>query len=186
MASLHKLKRQRVDLTGSEKGKICEVHQKLPELKHEELAKYMVEYHEFRLVSRSTISKLHDEQQKWLKVDSKLPEGSSRRSREPKWPEFAKALPTWFGQVREMKGTLSDVLLRKAHEFRRLIDISERDFKLSNGWLARFKARYGIAAYRDFHGESTDAVAPGAAITIFKLPDFVNCHNEAVEVDYIG
>jgi hypothetical protein len=171
LTSMDKSKRARVDLSGSEKREICLVHKKHPGLTHEELAEYMVKNKSgFKLVNRSTISKILKEQEKWLKVDTKLREGTNKRAREAKFPQLEKALLIWFAQIRARKGIISDVvLLKKAEEFRTSLGISKAEFKLSHGWFGNFKSRNRIASHY-LRGESSDANVEGVRTAISKVP----------------
>lgn len=56
--------RKRIDLSTSDKKKICEVYKTHPSLKHEDLVEYMVDQHKFRLVDWTTISKILREKEK--------------------------------------------------------------------------------------------------------------------------
>jgi hypothetical protein len=76
----NKSTRKRVDLSTSDKRKICEVHKAHPCVKHEDLAQYMVDQHKFKLVDRTTISKILRSKEKWMNVDTCVREGSVRRA----------------------------------------------------------------------------------------------------------
>ena len=94
---MDKSKRAKVDLSGSEKKEICLVHKKHLGLTHEELAEYMVKNKfGFKLVNCSTISNILKEQEKWLKVDTKLRERTSKKAYKAKFPQLEKALLIWF------------------------------------------------------------------------------------------
>jgi hypothetical protein len=84
MASNSTHKRQRVDLSASDKKKICEVHKSFPALKHEALAQHMVSQHGFKLVDRTTISKIVREKEKWMTIETSAREGSMHRARDEK------------------------------------------------------------------------------------------------------
>lgn len=161
--------RHRVDLSGSEKRKICEVHQKFPSLTHSELAQHMVEHHGFRLVNRTTITKILEHSEKWLEFEPEIHQGERKRSMHSKYPQLEKALMLWFAQIRARRGILNDAMLyEKAAEFRDAFGISPEDFKLSPGWLWKFKLRHGIACH-NLHGESSDADAHGVCVSQHKL-----------------
>lgn len=84
MASNSTCKRQCVDLSAADKKKICEVHKSLPAVKHEALVQYMVSQHGFKLVDRTTISKIVREEEKWLTIETSARKGSVLRSRDGK------------------------------------------------------------------------------------------------------
>ncbi len=83
--------RKRVDLSASDKRKICEVHKAYPSLKHEELAQYMVDQHKFKLVDRNTILNILRSKKKWVNVDTRVREGNVRRARVGKWPQLERS-----------------------------------------------------------------------------------------------
>lgn len=177
MPSPSKPKRQRVDLTWDEKRKICEVQIEKPTFTHSELAKYMVEHHGFRLVNRSTISKILDEADKWLEVQPNVREGKTRRVRDAKWPQVDKALMLWVGQIRARRGVISDAMLvEKATEFRDAFGISKNDFKLSHGWLEKFKSRHEVSC-QNLQTESVDADAHGVGVAHAKLLAIIAAHS---------
>ena len=89
--------RKRVDLSTFDMRKICEVHKAHPNLKHEDLAQYMVDQHKFKLVDWTTISKTFCSKEKWVNVDTCVREGNVRRARVGKWPRLEKTLILWFG-----------------------------------------------------------------------------------------
>ena len=72
---------KRVDLSAYDKRKFSLVHKAHPSLKHEDLAQYMVDQHKFKLVDRTTISKILHAKEKWLNVGTNLRGGSVRRAR---------------------------------------------------------------------------------------------------------
>lgn len=173
MPSPSKPKRQRVDLTWDEKRTICEVQNEKPTLTHSELAKYMVDHHGFRLVNRSTISKILEESDRWLEVSPNVREGKTRRVRDAKWPQVDKALMLWVGQIRARRGGISDAMLvEKATEFRDAFGISKTDFKLSHGWLEKFKSRHGVSC-QNLHGELVEVDTLGGGAAHAKLLEIV-------------
>ena len=169
MGSPTKPKRQRVDLTGYEKKRICEVHREHPSMSHSKIAQFMVAEHGFKLVDRTTISKILDHSDKWLQVEADEHHGQTKRARHSRFPQVDKALMMWYGQVRARRGIINDAMLsEKAAEFRDAFGISPEDLKLSSGWLWKFKSRYGIASH-NLHGESGDVDAHGVGVSHFKL-----------------
>lgn len=73
--------RKSMDLSTSDKKKICEVHKAHPSLKQEDLTQFMVDQHKFRLVDQTTISKILCGKEKWLSVDIFVREVNVRRVR---------------------------------------------------------------------------------------------------------
>ncbi|OAE33101.1 hypothetical protein AXG93_3896s1000 [Marchantia polymorpha subsp. ruderalis] len=130
----------------------------------------MVDQHKFKLVDWTTISTILRGKEKWLSVDTSVREGSVRRARVGKWPKLKKALVLWFGQVRARRGVVTDdVIMSKSMELRNSFGICDIDFKLSHGWLQKFKTQHGIKCYY-LHGESGDADEVGVAFAMAKIP----------------
>ena len=166
-------KRQRVDLTGEEKKTICEVHLQNPSLSRGALAEFMVKHHGYRLVDRTTISKILGQSRRWLQVQCDVHEGKIKRVKDVKFPQIEKALLVWYGQVKAMRGIVNDRMLsQKALEFRDAFGISEKDLKLSHGWLDKFKARHGIVCH-NLYGEASDVDAHGVGVSQAKLPAII-------------
>ena len=68
---------------------------------------------------------------------------------------------------------IDDVLVRKADELRESLSITDTDFKISHGWLQRFKLRHEIACHY-LHGEAGDAdAAAGVALAMEKMPSIL-------------
>ena len=65
-----------------------------------------------------------------------------------------------------------NVLVRKAEELRESLSITDTDFKISHGWLQRFKLRHGIACHY-LHGEARDTDAAEVALAIEKMPSIL-------------
>ncbi|OAE23210.1 hypothetical protein AXG93_1630s1250 [Marchantia polymorpha subsp. ruderalis] len=59
--------------------------------------------------------------------------------------------------------------MSKAMELRDAFGICDTEFKLSHGWLQKFKTRHGIKCYY-LHGESVDAYEVGVALAMAKIP----------------
>lgn len=63
----------------------------------------------------------------------------------------------WISTAEQKQLTLTgEVIRQKALEFATLLGVSEDEFKASEGWLSRFKARSGIRNYR-IHEEAESA-----------------------------
>ena len=83
----------------------------------------------------------------------------SYRNRPPKYPEVERRLSAWVRDMFIKQTNVADWLLcEKAQEIiNECNEVCERtakiDFKLSQGWLWRFKKRNGFKSYKS-HGES--------------------------------
>ncbi|CAG8443976.1 3299_t:CDS:2 [Cetraspora pellucida] len=105
---------------------------------------------------RSTVSKIL-KQTKWSEVQETSNTASALRITGPKFPQIEQALGMWIGTVEQQQLTLTgDVIRQKALYFATLLGVSENEFKASEGWLSRFKARAGLRNYR-IHGEAESA-----------------------------
>jgi hypothetical protein len=133
------------------KKKICQYHNEHPNVKHKELAIiFKIEN------SRSTITKILANKEKWLKEDTFGDAGQRVRIRVEKYHKTNEALSLWVTAAMENRLILSGAILQnKALTFAMNFD-DEKDFKASEGWLEAFKKRHGIRSYI-LHGESNSA-----------------------------
>jgi hypothetical protein len=110
---------------------------------------------------RSTVSKILKDRSKWLAMETAAGKNAHtakrRRLREAKFPKLERALSIWAEDVLGHGGVLSDDLLKsKAQKLMPLLDISENEFRVSAGWLEKFKKRAGLSS-RVTHGEAASA-----------------------------
>ncbi|CAG8605754.1 4009_t:CDS:2 [Gigaspora margarita] len=120
-----------------------------PNLKDEEIAA------EFDC-DRSTISKIL-KQKKWSEIQEISPTSNAFKTASPKFSQIERALEMWIGTVEQHKLTLTgEVIRQKALHFAALLGISEEEFRASQGWFTRFKARIGLCNHK-FHGEAESA-----------------------------
>ena len=105
--------------------------------------------------SQSTVSKILSQKEE-LKHDAAENKMKDRkRKRTGKADDVEKALYTWFADARARDAPVTTVILEeKARQFATALD--KPDFKVSNGWLCRWKTRNGIR-YKKAHGEKNDA-----------------------------
>ncbi|XP_071056808.1 tigger transposable element-derived protein 6-like [Onthophagus taurus] len=105
-------------------------------------------------VPRSTISRLL-QQENQLREEWSVWEGRngiSKRKRDGKDPEVEEALDQWFSVVN--KGNMNicgSVLKQKAEEIAKSLEHNE--FKATNGWLSRWKARHNVS-FKKEHNEN--------------------------------
>ena len=79
----------------------------------------------------------------WTKVEWH----TEKRHRSAHHGDMEKALFLWFSQTRTDNIPVTDDILReKAKKIGE--DLGITDFKFSNGWLCRFKARHGVSTSR--------------------------------------
>lgn len=81
------------------------------------------------------------------------PEGR-KKQRRVRFPEFEAAMLKFYA-VNDGKAIMTDaLLLEEARSIRSSLQIPEKDLKISNGWLEKFKLRHGIKQHV-MHGESS-------------------------------
>ena len=164
--------RKWINLSVFGKRKICEVHKAHPGLKDEDPATYMMDQHRFDLVDGTTINKILCAKEKWLNVDTNLRGGNVQRAWVEQWAQLLEFfLVLWFGHVRARR--LGELWLRMSLCIRLMnwkvsFGISGTDFKLSHGWLHKFKTWHGIKCCY-LHGESGDAHALAMTNILFML-----------------
>ena len=69
-----------------------------------------------------------------------------KRLRPAGYPEVEKALLKWFKSARDVNVPISGpFLMEKANDLAKLLGVPDGQFKISSGWLERFKERHGIS-----------------------------------------
>jgi hypothetical protein len=71
------------------------------------------------------------------------------------YPNVEKALDLWFKDARSQKIPINGPILQAKAELL-ASQMGHHDFKCSNGWLSRYKARHGYQ-FKAIQGESKDA-----------------------------
>lgn len=143
-------KRARIDLTASEKREIVLFSNAHGNKSQQEIANHFCAKWN-KSVKRRTIGDVLAKKEHWL---HEVSENSLKikRKRGGKNGDMEKALFLWFSSARAKNLPVSDEILRsKARFFGDSLQMDE--FSYSNGWLQRFKTRYGIASRR-LGGES--------------------------------
>ena len=148
-------------LSIEQKRNICTYHEKNKGIKQKQLIIYFTK--EFNLdqpIKSSTMSDIISNSTKYLNLEDG--DTNKKRLRNPMLPEIEECLNIWLCSKVSLNIPISDVILReKAKDFCDLYRSDERykkkleDFKCSDGWLHKFKARYNIRKY-NIHGESGD------------------------------
>lgn len=120
--------------------------------------------------SQSTISKIISQKDELKQDAAENKMRDRKRKRTGKADDVEKALYTWFADARAQDTPITTVILEeKARQFTTALD--KPDFKVTNGWLCRWKARHGIK-YKKAHGEKNDADLEAADTwTSFVLSD---------------
>ena len=131
-------RKRRMQLTLQSKQEICQRKQANPNLTLDELAeKYGCD--------RSTVSKILKTKTEWLSMQLTQSQAKTKVNQSVKFEELETSLAIWTQQVLLQNAILTDELMQlQAKKFARLLNISENDFKASNGWLNKFKKQHGI------------------------------------------
>jgi len=88
----------------------------------------------------------------------------SKRQREPTNELLEKALFLWFKSHEHKGSTITgDLLIEKAKKLATRPDLCAKERAFSQGWLSRFKQRYGISQ-RTKHGEAGSAPEEGVQL----------------------
>jgi DDE superfamily endonuclease/Tc5 transposase DNA-binding domain/CENP-B N-terminal DNA-binding domain len=140
-------RKKRMHLTMKSKQEMCQQKQANPTLTINQLSeKYGC--------NRSTVSKVLKSKNEWLSVQLTEFESKKTVNRPAKFTQLETALSTWMQRVFSQNAILTDGLLQlQAKKFATLLNVSEDDFKASNGWLDNFKKRHAIWQFR-IYGES--------------------------------
>ena len=105
--------------------------------------------------SQSTISKIAKNKPAILREAEEYRVGDRKHKRSGKDEDIEKALYTCFVDARSRDPPITNTVLEeKATHFATLLN--KQDFKATNGWLCRWKARNGIK-FKKSHGEKKDA-----------------------------
>jgi hypothetical protein len=140
---------KRVALTAIQKKQIRIRKQENPKITDQDIAK------EFGC-DRSTVTKIL-KQGKWEDLNESSYSAKAKSSKQAKYPQVEQALELWVGTLEQRKLTLTgDLLRQKALTFAEYFGISAEEFKASNGWVTRFKARAGLRNVR-LQGEAESA-----------------------------
>ncbi|CAG8742531.1 15666_t:CDS:1, partial [Cetraspora pellucida] len=84
-------------------------------------------------------------QKQWSDISEVSKNANAFKTTSPKFPQIEQALGMWIGTAEQRQLILiGEVIRQKALEFAALLGVPESDFKASDGWFSRFKARMGI------------------------------------------
>lgn len=155
-------KRRRTEITPQQKQEICVYAQENPVATQNQIASHFNAKWD-STIKRNTIADILHGKQKWMaNTEQAL---HAFRNRGPKFSQLEECLFTWFTQVRQQNGIITDdVLKEKAKKFGTDLGISEKEFSYSEGWLRNFKIRYGIKRHTivgESEGADMRAVANG-------------------------
>jgi len=138
--------RKRTILSAAQKREICETKEREPNLSNTSLAQ---RYN----IGKSTVTDILNEKERWLAISRD--QGSIKKFRGPKWPQFEKALGLWVDNALNTKQDIDgNILKTKAAFFAERFSIE--DFHQSEGWLGGFKKRHGLRQFKK-QGEASSA-----------------------------
>jgi Tc5 transposase DNA-binding domain/DDE superfamily endonuclease/CENP-B N-terminal DNA-binding domain len=143
-------RKRRMHLTLKSKQEMCQRKEANPSLTIDQLSE---EYG----CDRSTVSKILKTKSEWLSIQLTQSQAKKKINQSVKFEELETALTIWTRRVLLQNAILTDELMQlQAKKFARLLNISENDFKASNGWLDKFKKRHDMRRFK-IQGESESA-----------------------------
>ena len=129
-------RKKRMHLTMKSKQEICQRKQVNPSLTIDQLAE---EYN----CERSTVGKILKAKDEWLSKEFTSYEANAKANRPVKFANLEDALSIWTRRIFPRNAVLTDKLLQlQAKKFAELLNISEVEFKASQGWIDKFKKRH--------------------------------------------
>ncbi|CAI5469030.1 unnamed protein product [Closterium sp. Yama58-4] len=138
--------RRRVAVTGQVKKEICELKLQLGDVSQDEMVEQVYRRYGVKL-SRTTVSKILKDAPRWLRVSGAA--AKQKRCRMAKFPQMEAALAHWYRQVSSMHANISDAMIvDKARQLSVELSILPDEFKVSDGWLYRFKRRHELPTAR--------------------------------------
>ena len=139
-----------VSLTINEKVLLVEYSKKNPTYKQADLVSYCKKQFQ-KCVDRTTISKVL-KRYKSTDVVLSLQNGRTR-NKALKFPDLDRQLCEWFIQFQDRVIMCDTLIIEKARNIAKNLNIKEGDLAFSDGWLSSFKTRHGIKQ-RKLCGES--------------------------------
>ncbi|GJP47286.1 hypothetical protein CLOM_g10016 [Closterium sp. NIES-68] len=134
---------RRSSLTGEMKREICELKQRSDKMSQDMIVAEMETRHGVRL-SRTTVCKILKDSPKWLTLSEA--EARQKRQRLGKFPDLEDELIEWFREILSQRPNMVDsIIVDKAKHLALDRGIPPTDFKMSDGWLSRFKRRISAA-----------------------------------------
>ena len=147
-------KRKLFCLTSEQKKEICVYHTNNSTRSQQDIATLFSEKFG-QPVSRRTVGDIIANKEKCMRRDVS---NDSKKIRSGQHSNLETVLQLWFATARSQNAVITDAVLReKAKQFGNELGIT--GFQYSNGWLQRFKTRYGISS-KVMYGESA-GVDPG-------------------------
>jgi hypothetical protein len=114
-------------------------------------------------IKQPLISSWVKNEHKWRETASCSMEQTAKCARQTQHPKVTEMMDLWVLEAMSNNILLTgEVLRQKWTTFANLVGIPEEDrLKLSDGWLARFKARHGLKEFKH-HGEAASASVESA------------------------
>ncbi|CAI7863331.1 unnamed protein product, partial [Closterium sp. NIES-54] len=134
---------RRSSLTGEMKREICELKQRSDKMSQDMIVAEIEARHGVRL-SRTTVCKILKDSPKWLHLSDA--EARQKRQRLGKFPDLEDELIDWFREIISQRPNIVDsIIVDKARQLAGERGIAAGEFKMSDGWLSRFKRRISAA-----------------------------------------
>ncbi|KAE9073702.1 hypothetical protein PF010_g24965 [Phytophthora fragariae] len=156
---------QSPSLTLEEKLQVRLKAQRAPRMKDGELQLWVLSTFK-KSVSTSTIRRIRNKPPAYFCSAN----SSVTRRRKVRFPELEKQLVDFFHRNEEDSVISDDILLLKAGDIKKDLEISDEQLRLSNGWLAKLKKRNGISSHR-LHDEADSSTAVEIRSAGYSLQD---------------
>lgn len=174
---MEKKSRKRQTLSIEIKIEIIKMYLENTKITLEEIQKIFKKKY-FIKIGKSTLSEIISNREKWLNSNKTCQKRTKMSV--GKFPELESALFIWISQMNLKNIPLNEsMVVEKAKFFGDQLKI-DKDFKYSNGWLEKFKDRFGLRK-RVLHGESGNV----NQCVVSSAIDFMNLITESYEKDNI-
>jgi arginine repressor len=165
--SFEEPKKTKTALTNEQRKAIIKHKEKHPQISQTDLVDWIKQTMDLK-VHQSTISRL-------IKNKDEIGENLlAKRQKTVQYPVLENTLFEWILQSQERIILADDIIIEKAKNFARLLNIS--DFKFSNGWLQKFKQRHGLKKITK-HGEDASVDEEAVEITLPQLRAILKEYN---------
>ena len=141
-----KISEKNIRLTVNQKIEMINYHISNSKVTQVQIAAKFAQNFGLTHISKQTMSRIFEPNmiKKLLLVDVSN-DSPSKNLPECKYSELERCLFVWFTQSQHDLIITDQILIYKAKDFGAMLGICEHDFKYSNGWLEKFKKRFGIS-----------------------------------------
>ena len=138
---------KKITLSALEKKELCLKAEQFPHFTQKELGDIYG-----KGIKPNTVSDILRNANYWKNIEPTSPEANFKRTKMAANPTLESILFTWIEHANQAKITITeDILKEKAKEIAEIEEIN--DFSASNGWVQRFKKRFGLKTQLK-HGEA--------------------------------